>query len=93
MAAAQPALDLTSNLAGLFDLIAKGDPNLAEVFVGTQSGVFRVHPWKDTGLYVPKLDFILDPAIAQPPNEDGKIPAPLWEAFKQNGLALSPLSW
>jgi sigma-B regulation protein RsbU (phosphoserine phosphatase) len=90
LAAAQPDLDLTSKLQGLFDLIAKDDPNLAELFVGTQSGVFRVHPWKDTGLYVPKLDFTLDPALAPPPNEEGEIPAPLWQAFKQNGLALPP---
>jgi sigma-B regulation protein RsbU (phosphoserine phosphatase) len=90
LASAQSDLDLTSKLQGLFDLIAKDDPNLAEIFIGTQSGVFRVHPWKDTGLYVPKLDFTVDPALALPLDEGGKIPAPLWEAFKQNGLALSP---
>ena len=41
LAAAQPVLDLTSNLDGLFRLIAKGDPNLKKIYVGTQSGVFR----------------------------------------------------
>jgi serine phosphatase RsbU (regulator of sigma subunit)/HAMP domain-containing protein len=90
LASAQSDLDLTSKLQGLFDLIAKDDPNLAEVFIGTQSGVFRVHPWKDTGLYVPKLDFTVDSALALPLDEGGKIPAPLWQAFEQNGLALSP---
>jgi hypothetical protein len=36
------------------------------------------------------LDPTLDPALAPSSNEGGKIPAPLWQAFKQNGLALSP---
>jgi hypothetical protein len=36
------------------------------------------------------LVFTLDPALAPSSNEGGKIPAPLWQAFKQNGLALSP---
>jgi sigma-B regulation protein RsbU (phosphoserine phosphatase) len=86
--AAQPVLDLTSNLDHLFALIAKRDPNLEEIYVGTQSGVFRQYPWDDDGLS--RLAFNLDPAPADPSDEGGEIPAPLWQAFKQNGLALSP---
>jgi phosphoserine phosphatase RsbU/P len=36
------------------------------------------------------LVFTLDPALEPPSNEGGKIPAPLWQAFNQNGVALSP---
>ena len=87
LAAAQPVLDLTSNLDGLFGLMAKDDPNLKKIYVGMQSGVFRQYPWDDDARY--RLDFTFDPALAQPPNERGKIPAPLWQAFKQNGVTLS----
>ena len=88
MGAAQPVLDLTSNLDGLFDLLAKGDPNLGYIYTGTQSGVFRQYPWDDDTQY--RLVFTLDPALAPSSNERSKIPAPLWQAFKQNRLALSP---
>jgi len=88
MAAAQPVLDLTSNLDALFDLIAKSDPNLKYIHLGTQSGVFRQHPWDDDSQY--RLVFTLDPALQPPSNEGATIPAPLSKAFNQNGVALSP---
>ena len=88
MAAAQPVLDLTSNLDGLFELIAKSDPNLGYIYVGTQSGVYRQYPWDDNSRY--RMVFILDPALEPPSNEGGEIPAPLRQAFEQNSVDLSP---
>jgi serine phosphatase RsbU (regulator of sigma subunit) len=87
LAAAQPVLDLTSNLDGLFDLLAKSDPNLGYIYIGTQSGVFRQHPWDDDAQY--RLVFTLDPALEPPSDEGGKIPTPLSQAFKQNHIDLS----
>ena len=88
MAAAQPVLALTSNLDGLFDLIAKSDPNLGFIYIGTQSGVYRQHPWDDNSRY--RLIFTLDSAVEPPSNEGAEIPAPLRQAFEQNGVDLSP---
>jgi phosphoserine phosphatase RsbU/P len=82
--AAQPMLDLTSNLDSLFDLIGKGDPNLEKIYVATQTGVYRAHPGNTDALV-----FSLDEALAQAPNEGDTIPAPLWQAFNQHGVAIS----
>jgi serine phosphatase RsbU (regulator of sigma subunit) len=87
-AGAQPVLDLTSNLDGLFELIAKSDARLGYIYLGTQSGVFRQYPWDDDSQY--RLVFTLDPALEPSSNEGGKISAALGQGFKQNGLALSP---
>jgi sigma-B regulation protein RsbU (phosphoserine phosphatase) len=87
-AAAQPELDLTSNLDPLFALVAKGDPNLETIYIGMQSGVFRVHPWGDDKME--KFEFTLNPALMQPSNEGENFPTPLRQAFEQNGVALSP---
>jgi sigma-B regulation protein RsbU (phosphoserine phosphatase) len=84
--AAQPVLDLTSNMDGLFDLIAKGDPNLEEIYIGTQSGVYRTHPWNNQSL--DDLDFKLYPAPEQLSVED-KVPGQLRQAFKRYGVTLS----
>ena len=87
MAAAQPELDLTSNLDKLFVLIKKGDPNLEEIYYGAQSGVFRDYPWSPEEL--DSFLFTLEPAFAQQLNEGGEISGRLWQAFSENGLALS----
>ena len=87
MAAAQPELDLTSNLDKLFVVIKKNDPNLEEMYYGTQSGVFRNYPWSPQEL--DSFLFTLEPAFAQQLNEGGEISGRLWQAFSENGLALS----
>ena len=86
-AAAQPELDLTSNLDKLFVQIKKGDPNLDEIYYATQSGVFRDYPWSPQGL--DSFLFVLEPEFAQPLNEGGEISGQLWQAFSENGVALS----
>jgi sigma-B regulation protein RsbU (phosphoserine phosphatase) len=88
IAAAQPMLDLTSNLDKLFGLIMKADSNLQEIYIGTQSGIYRNYPWNKDKLDA--LDFILDPTLAQPLEDADNIPAPLRQEFKQYGVTLSP---
>ncbi len=87
MATAQPELDLTSNLDKLFVLVKKNDPNLEEIYYGTQSGVFRDFPWSPEEL--DSFQFTLEPAFAQLLNKGGEISGQLWQAFSENGLALS----
>jgi serine phosphatase RsbU (regulator of sigma subunit) len=66
----------------------KSDPNLQAVYVGTQSGIYRNVPWNEDALDA--LDFTLDPTLAQPLSDGNKVAEPLWQAFKQYGVALSP---
>ena len=87
LAAARPALDLTSNLDGLFESIKKGDRYLGDVYIGTESGVYRQYPWDDDPEYI--FAFTLDPTIA-PPSEDGTLPESLRKAFKNNGVDVAP---
>ena len=87
LAAAQPVLDLTSNLDELFYLVRKGDPNVERVYIAMEPGVIRAVPWDDDSLE--KLKFRLD-STAAPPDDGGSLPEPLRQAFKRNGFDLSP---
>ena len=87
LAAAQPELDLISNLDKLFLLIKTSDPNLEEIYYGAQSGIFRDYPWSPEEFDA--FQFTIEPAFAQHLNEGGEVSAQLWQAFSDKGLALS----
>lgn len=76
-------------LEEVFTLARDGDSKLSAIYFGTTSGILLSYPKivERQG----SLEFALDAAVAAR-LASGTIPRPLWEAFQQNQVTLSPQS-
>jgi serine phosphatase RsbU (regulator of sigma subunit)/anti-sigma regulatory factor (Ser/Thr protein kinase) len=82
-------LNRNGALEQVFTLVREGDSKLSAIYFGTASGILLSHP-----KIVEKqgsLEFVLDAAVAARLTS-GTISRPLWEAFQQNQVTLSPKS-
>ncbi len=84
------ALNQYGALENVFTLVRKGDPNLSAIYFGTASGILLGYP--KIAEKQGSLEFTVNAAFAAQLNEGGIITAPLWEAFRQNQVTLSPQS-